>query len=113
MHDNAITLEGLKKLSDTEKLFNPLIRSAVDRLTLLSDKWHSLISNAQNSENVSEDEIDKIIDTLKEFLNARLQGWQLFPKLYLRGGNILLKSLSRVATFPEIIFTRWQHDIQT
>ena len=71
MHDNAITLEGLKKLSDTEKLFNPLIRSAVDRLTLLSDKWHSLISNAQNSENVSEDEIDKIIDTLKEFLNAQ------------------------------------------
>ena len=71
MHDNAITLEGLKKLSETEKLFNPLIRSAVDRLTLLSDKWHSLISNAQNSENVSEDEIDKIIDTLKEFLNAQ------------------------------------------
>ena len=71
MHDNAITLEGLKKLSDTEKLFNPLIRSAVDRLTLLSYKWHSLISNDQNSENVSEDEIDKIIDTLKEFLNAQ------------------------------------------
>ena len=38
MHDTAITLECLKKLADTEKLYAPLIRSAVDRLTLLSDK---------------------------------------------------------------------------
>ena len=71
MNNTAITLDGLKELAETEKFYAPLIRSAVDRLTLLSDKWHSLISNAQNSENVSEDEIDKIIDTLKEFLNAQ------------------------------------------
>ena len=71
MHDNSITLEGLKKLSDTEKLFNPLIRNAVDRLTLFSDKWNSLISNAKNSENISEDEVKEIIDTLKELINAQ------------------------------------------
>ena len=57
MNNTAITLDGLKELAETEKFYAPLIRSAVDRLTLLSDKWHSLISNAQNSENVSEDKI--------------------------------------------------------
>ncbi len=57
MHDTAITLEGLKKLADTEKLYNSLIKNAVERITLLSDKWHSTISNAQNSENISEDKI--------------------------------------------------------
>ena len=57
MHDTAITLEGLKKLADTEKLYNSLIKSAVEHLTMLSDKWHSMISAAQNSENISEDKI--------------------------------------------------------
>lgn len=38
MHDTAITLEGLKKLADTEKLYNSLIKNAVERITLLSDK---------------------------------------------------------------------------
>ena len=54
MHDTAITLEGLKKLADTEKFYASLIKSAVERLTLLSDKWHSMISTAQNSENISD-----------------------------------------------------------
>ena len=57
MHDTSITLEGLKKLADTEKFYASLIKSAVERLTLLSDKWHSMISAAQNSENISDDKI--------------------------------------------------------
>ena len=44
MNNTAITLDGLKELAETEKFYAPLIRSAIDRLTLLSDKWHSLIS---------------------------------------------------------------------
>ena len=57
MHDTTITLEGLKRLADTEKFYVSRIKSAVERLTLLSDKWHSMISNAQNSENISDDKI--------------------------------------------------------
>ena len=47
MLDTAISLESLKKLADTEKIYNSLIKNAVERLTMLSDKWHSMISNAQ------------------------------------------------------------------
>ena len=54
MHDTAITLEGLKKLAETEKFYVSRIKSAVESLTLLSDKWHSMISTAQNSENISD-----------------------------------------------------------
>ena len=57
MHDTAITLEGLKKLAETEKFYSSRIKNAVESLTLLSDKWHSMISTAQNSENISEDKI--------------------------------------------------------
>ena len=57
MHDTAITLEGLKKLAETEKFYASLIKSAVEHITLLSDKWHSMIFNAQNSENISDDKI--------------------------------------------------------
>ncbi len=71
MHDTAITLEGLKKLAETEKFYASLIKSAVERLTLLSDKWHSMISADQNSENISEHEVDEIINTLKELINAQ------------------------------------------
>ena len=57
MHDTSITLDGLKKLADTEKFYASRIKSAVEHITLLSDKWHSMISNAQNSENISDDKI--------------------------------------------------------
>ena len=73
MHDNSITLDGLKKLAETEKSYGSLIKNAVERLSLLSDKWHSMImiSTAQNFENTSEHEVDEIINTLKELINAQ------------------------------------------
>lgn len=64
MTDTAITLNGLKKLAETEKLYSSLIKKAVENLTLLSDKWHSMISTAH--------EVNKIIYTLKEFLKVYL-----------------------------------------
>ena len=71
MHDNSITLNGLKKLAETEKFYGSRIQDAVEQLTLLSNTWRSSLTEAQNSENVSEDKINELIDILKQLLQAQ------------------------------------------
>ena len=99
MHDTSITLEGLKKLADTEKFYVSLIKSAVEQLTLLSDKWHSMISTTQNSENISEHEVDEIINTLKELLNAQQSADNIIKEY--RNAQV------EVITFCYNLFRRW------